>query len=88
MEQMSLKLPLPDDVMVDDLLADLDPAIEQMAQQHGKDQGLSASSDDVARLANRALRSPAVVAGLRAQRLWPEIPVAASIEYPARASCY
>ena len=82
LEQMSLELPLPDDVMVDDLLADLDPAIEQMAQQHGKDQGLSASSDDVARLANRALRSPAVVAGLRAQRLWPEIPVAASIDTP------
>ena len=81
-EQMSLKLPLPGDVLVDDLLADLDPAIEQLAQQHAKDQGVSASSDDVARLANRALRSPAVVAGMRAPRLWPEIPVAASIDTP------
>ena len=82
LEQMSLKLPLPDDVMVDDLLADLDPAIEQLAQQHAKDQGVSASRDDVARLANRALRNPAVVAGMRAPRLWPEIPVAASIDTP------
>ena len=81
-EQMSLKLPLPCDVLVDDLLADLDPAIEQLAQQHAKDQGVSASSDDVARLANRALRSPAVVAGMRAPRLWPEIAVAASIDTP------
>ena len=82
LEQMSLKLPLPDDVMVDDLLAGLDTAIEHMAQQHAKDQGVSASSDDVARLANRALRSRAVVAGMRAPRLWPEIPVAASIDTP------
>ena len=82
LEQMSLKLPLPGDVLVDDLLAGLDPAIEHMAQQHAKDHGVSASSDDVARLANRALRSPAVVAGMRAPRLWPEIPVAASIDTP------
>ena len=81
-EQMSLKLPLPGDVLVDALLAGLDPAIEQLAQQHAKDQGVSASSDGVARLANRALRSPAVVAGMRAPRLWPEIPVAASIDTP------
>ena len=69
LERMSFKLPLPDDVLVDDLMADLDPAIEQMARQHAKDQGVSASSDDVARLAHRALRSPAVVAGMRAPRL-------------------
>ena len=82
LEQMSLKLPLPGDVLVDDLLADLDPTIEQLAQQHAKDQGVSASSDDVARLAHRALRSQAVVAGMRAPRLWPEIPVAASVDTP------
>ena len=82
LEQVSLKLPLPDDVMANDLLADLDPTIEQMAQQHTIDQGVSASSNNVARLANRALRSPAVVAGMRAPRLWPEIPVAASIDTP------
>ena len=82
LEQTSFRLPLPEDVQVDDLLAGLDPAIEQLAQQHAKDQGVSASSDDVARLANRALRSPAVVAGMRAPRLWPEIPVAASIDTP------
>ena len=80
LEQISPKLPLPGDVLVDDMLANLDPAIEQLAQQHAKDQGVSASSDDVARLSNRALRSPAVVAGMRAPRLWPEIPVAASID--------
>ena len=82
LEQMSFRLPLPEDVLVDDLLADLDPGIDQMSQQHADDQGVSASSDDVARLANRALRSPAVVAGMRAPRLWPEIPVAASIDTP------
>ena len=82
LEQMSPKLPLTGDVLVDDLLYDLDPPIEQLAQQHAKEQGISASSDDVARLAHRALRSPAVVAGMRAPRLWPEIPVAASIDTP------
>ena len=82
LEQMSLKLPLPNDVLVDDLIADLDPGIEQLAQQHAKDQGVSASTAEVARLANRALRSPAVAAGMRAPRLWPEIPVAASIDTP------
>ena len=82
LERMSFKLPLPDDVLMDDLMADFDPAIEQMAQQHAKDHGVSASSDDMARLAHRALRSPAVVAGMRAPRLWPEIPVAASIDTP------
>ena len=80
LEQMSLKLPLSDDVLVDDLMTDLDPGIEQLAQLHAKDQGISASSEDVARLANRALRSPAVLAGMRAPRLWAEIPVAASVE--------
>ena len=83
-----LKLPLPDDVLVDDLMADLDPGIEQLARQHAKDQGVSASSDDVARLANRALRSPAVVAGMRGTA-----PVAGNLcsrfdRYPARASCH
>ena len=82
LEQMSLKLPLSDDVLVDDLITELDPGIEQLAQLHAKDQGISASSEDVARLANRALRSPAVLAGMRAPRLWPEIPVAASVETP------
>ena len=82
MEQMTVSLPLLDHVLVDDLLASLDPGIEQLAQQHAKEQGLSASTADVARLANRALRSPAVAAGMRAPRLWPEIPVAASIDTP------
>ena len=82
LEQMSPKLPLLSDVLADDLLSDLNPAIEQLAQQHAKDQGISASSEDIARLANRALRDPAVLAGMRAPRLWPEIPVAASIDTP------
>ena len=82
LEQMSFRLPLPEDELVDDLLADLDPGIEQMSRQHAEDQGVSASSDDVARLADRALRTPAVIAGMRAPRLWAEIPVAASIDTP------
>ena len=75
-------MPLSDNVLVDDLMTDLDPGIEQLAKLHAKDQGISASIGDVARLANRALRSPAVLAGMRAPRLWPEIPVAASIDTP------
>ena len=88
LNQMSLKLPLPGDVLVGNLLAGLDPAIEQLAQQHAKDQGVSASSDDVARLANRALRSPAVVG--RHARAAPVAgnPRSRFDRYPARAGCH
>ena len=68
---------------MDDVLAELDPGIEQLAQDRAKDCGVSAAgAGDIARLANRTLRSPAVVAGLRAPQLWSEIPVAATIDTP------
>ena len=81
--RFSDKLPLTNDAVVDDVLAELDPGIEQLAQECAKDYGVSAAgAGDIARLANRALRSPAVVAGLRAPQLWSEIPVAATIDTP------
>ena len=81
-DRISERLPLAGDASVDDVLAELDPGIEQLAQEYAKDYGVSASAGDIARLANRALRSPAVVAGLRAPQLWSEIPVAASLDTP------
>ena len=81
-DRISERLPLAGDASVDDVLAELDPGIEQLAQECAKDYGVSASAGDIARLANRALRSSAVVAGLRAPQLWSEIPVAASIDTP------
>ena len=81
-DRISDRLPLADDASVDDVLAELDPGIEHLAQESAKDYGVSDSAGDIARLANRALRSSAVVAGLRAPRLWSEIPVAATIDTP------
>ena len=79
-DRISERLPLAGDASVDDVLAELDPGIEQLAQECAKDYGVSASAGDIARLANRALWSSAVVAGLRAPQLWSEIPVAATID--------
>ena len=79
-DRISERLPLAGDASVDDVLAELDPGIEHLAQECAKDYGVSASAGDIARLANRALRSPAVVAGLRAPQLWSETPVAATID--------
>ena len=82
-DRISDRLPLADDAAVDDVLAELDPGIEQLAQECIKDYGVStAGAGDIARLANRALRSPAVMAGLMAPQLWSEIPVAATIDTP------
>ena len=81
-DRISDRLPLADDAAVDDVLAELDPGIEHLAQESAKDYGVLDSAEDIARLANRALRSSAVVAGLRAPRLWSEIPVAATIDTP------
>ena len=81
--RFSDKLPLTNDAVVDDVLAELDPGIEQLAQECAKDYGVSAAgAGDIARLANRTLRSPAVMAGLMAPQLWSEIPVAATIDTP------
>ena len=81
--RFSDKLPLTNDAAVDDVLAEMDPGIEQLSQNYAGEYGLSAAgAGDIARLANQALRSPAVVAGLRAPQLWSEIPVAATIDTP------
>ena len=82
-DRISDKLPLADEAVVDDVLAELDPGIEQLAQDCATDYGVSAAgAGDIARLANRALRSPAVTAGLMSPQLWSEIPVAATIDTP------
>ena len=82
-DRISGRLPLAGDASVDDILAELDPGIEQLAQDCAMDYGVStAGAGDIARLANRALRSAAVIAGLRAPQLWSEIPVAATIDTP------
>ena len=82
-DRISDRLPLGDDAAVDDVLAEMDPGIEQLAQDYAKDYGVSAAgAGDIARLAPRALRSPAVMAALRSPQLWSEIPVAASIDTP------
>lgn len=77
-EQMLPHLPLPATAPVDDFLADWDDAISNAARRYAASEGI-ADRADVAREARRALRHPAVVAGLRAPRLWPEIPVAARL---------
>ena len=77
-EQMMPHLPLPAAIPADDLLAHWDDAISNAARRYAASEGI-ADRADVARLAHRALRNPAVVAGLRAPRLWPEIPVAARL---------
>ena len=82
-DRISNRLPLADEAAVHDVLAELDPAIEQLAQECATDYGVSAAgAGDIARLADRALRSPAVVTGLKAPQLWSEIPVAATIDTP------
>ena len=82
-DRFSDRLPLANDAAVDDILTEIDPGIEQLAQECAKDYGVSAAgAGDIARLANRPLRSPAVMAGLMAPQLWSEIPVAASIDTP------
>ena len=82
-DRISDKLPLANDAAVSDVLAELDLGIEQLAQDCARDYGVSAAgAGDIVSLANRALRSPAVVVGLRAPQLWSEISVAASIDTP------
>ena len=75
-------LPLAGDAAVDDVLSELNPRLEELAQHYAQDYGVLTSAEDIARLANRALRTPAVLAGLMAPQLWSEIPVAASFETP------
>ncbi len=79
---MSPQLPLPGAAEPDTFLAQWDDTVEGLAEQHAAAEGVKPRRSEIARLAQRALRNPAVVAGLRAPRLWAEIPVAARIETP------
>ena len=81
-DQLVDRLPLGEAGALDQLLAELDPGIAQIAARHADGQGVLGRQDEIICLANRALRSPAVEAGLRAPRQWSEIPVAASIQTP------
>ena len=81
-DQLVDRLPLGEADALDQLLAELDPGIAQIAARHADGQGVLDRQDEIICLANRALRSPAVEAGLRAPRQWSEIPVAASIQTP------
>lgn len=60
----------------------LDAAIDRLAPWSADDEGMSARVNDIVRLAKQAVRNEWVVAALRAERLWPEIPVAAQVKTP------
>ena len=77
-ERMMPQLPLDAAASADDFLTQWNDTINRAAQRHAASEGLS-DSGEVANLARQALRNPAVVAGLRAPCLWPEIPVAARL---------
>lgn len=77
-ERMMPQLPLDAAASADDFLTQWNDTINRAAQRHAASEGLS-DSGEVANLARQALRNPAVVAGLRAPRRWPEIPVAARL---------
>ena len=77
-EQMRPHLPLPSATPSDAFLSDWTDAVNQSALHYAKSEGV-ADRAEIARLALRALHHPAVIAGLRAPRLWPEIPVAARV---------
>ena len=78
-ERMMPQLPLDAAASADDFLTQWNDTINRAAQRHAASEGLS-DSGEVANLARQALRNPAVVAGLRAPRRWPEIPVAARLD--------
>ncbi len=79
-DRISQKLPLKDDDTADDILAELDPGVAQIARSCAEEYGVADSGEDIARLANRALRSPAISAALHAPKLWSEVPVAATVD--------
>ena len=81
--RMAAQLPLLAHAPVDEFLEQWDDAINQLSASHSEAEGVSGQYADIAVLARRTLRSPAVVAGLRSPRLWSEIPVAAHVETPA-----
>ena len=82
-DAMLPELPLPPDQSVDALLAEWQERIECQAARQADNGGIASDRrSELVRLAHSALRNPAVVAALRAPRLWPEIPVSAPIDTP------
>ena len=78
-DQLADRLPLTEDDLLDTLLGELDPNIEQIAARHADSPDLRDRQGEIVGLVNSTLRSPTVEAALRAPRQWSEIPVAASI---------
>jgi len=82
-EQMTPDLPLTTSAEVDEYLARWNDEIARLAQQQTADKGIaSRNAAEIARLAQKTLRTPAVTAALCAANLWSEIPVAAPITTP------
>ena len=79
-EELSPQLPLPGDADPDALLAARHPDILRLANVHTAAQEVPTRRDEVVALVERALRNPEVVAALRAQQRWPELPVAAPVD--------
>ena len=74
------RLPLPADSNPDELLTQLDGEITRLAERHGAAEGTPPTRQgEIITYVKKALRHPAVSDGLRAQRRWPEISVAASV---------
>ncbi|MXY47386.1 MAG: hypothetical protein F4Y44_10515 [Chloroflexi bacterium] len=76
------RTPLPEGVSIDNLVDELDGEIIRSTEEHAESHGVH-SSDEIARLARRALRNPALQTALVSPRMWAEIPVAAEIDSPA-----
>ena len=82
-EQMTPDLPLTTNTSVDEYLNRWNDEIARLSQQQTADKGIaSRNANEIARLAQKALLTPAVTAALLAPKLWSEIPVAAPITIP------
>ena len=82
MAEIAPQLPAADDGELEGLTAQLDAAIDRLAEWQAREGGVHDSATNIARLAKRAVRNTSVTAALRAKRLWPEIPVAARLDTP------
>ena len=83
LDAMLPELPLPPGQSVDALLTEWQDRIERQAAAQADSNGIAPHRrGELVRLTHTALRSPDVVAALRAPRLWPEIPVSAPIDTP------
>ncbi|MCY4652524.1 MAG: PD-(D/E)XK nuclease family protein [Dehalococcoidia bacterium] len=79
-EMISEDLPLDEGSTVDDILPNTGDVIDNLAETNTVAHGVTSSRSELAVLAGRALRHPAVSEAFRAPRLWSEIPVAGKVE--------